>query len=504
MSVNPGFDDFVKSNKAKLHKTDTSGSREGAVGYLLWGDGVHVLSGPSNGRVRVRARGQLEGWISESDLGGESLLEIYIIDVGQGDGILIKTSDFRHLMIDGGFPRRKQPTGKNAADFVDWKFVRDYGLESIALDAMVCSHNDADHYGGLADLLDSAQDAELDAAGVSVDAFFHAGVCWWAPGRNLGRVGTADGESYLVSLIDDRDSALEALDGVDERHLQGDWRDFIEKVCAVRTADGDPTPMMRLGHRPGSPIRTLPGFGPEDGDGATIHILGPIEEECDAAPALRLLSKSEPGQNTNGHSILFRLDFGRARVLLTGDLNKRSQKHLLDAFAGQRIEFQCDVAKACHHGSDDVSMAFLQAMNPAATVISSGDAEGHDHPRAAIVAASGATGYLSIRDDEIQTPLVYATEMARSVGLGKLVTLRLPDGSDIGEDALAGVRATYKEVKAGDIRATTKTKSLERGFLVTGVVYGLVNIRTDGDKILLATMDEKDSDWSVKAFRSRF
>jgi hypothetical protein len=49
--------------------------------------------------------------------------------------------------------RASQPSGKNAADFVDWKFVKDYGLERIHLDVMMASHNDADHYGGLSDLL---------------------------------------------------------------------------------------------------------------------------------------------------------------------------------------------------------------------------------------------------------------------------------------------------------------------------------------------------------------
>ena len=44
-------------------------------------------------------------------LSGESLLELYFVDVGQGDGVLIKKPGFRHLMIDGGFPRSTQDTG---------------------------------------------------------------------------------------------------------------------------------------------------------------------------------------------------------------------------------------------------------------------------------------------------------------------------------------------------------------------------------------------------------
>ena len=33
-------------------------------------------------------------------------------------------------------------------------------------------------------------------------------------------------------------------------------------------------------------------------------------------------------------------------------------------------------------------------------------------------------------------------------------------------------------------------------------MFGLVNIRTDGDHILLATMEEKGTDFDVKVFRT--
>ena len=128
-------------------KLDSGKKRE-----LLWGDLCRnvVINGDE---ARVTARGA-KGTIPASALGGQSLLEFYFIDVGQGDGVLVKTPDNRHILIDAGYNRAKQPTGKNAADFVDWKFVRDYGMDFIELDAMIASHNDADHYGGLWDLLD--------------------------------------------------------------------------------------------------------------------------------------------------------------------------------------------------------------------------------------------------------------------------------------------------------------------------------------------------------------
>ncbi len=124
------------------------------VTHLLWGDKVKLKAaeGETDELIKVSARGQ-QGYISKSHLSDKQLLELYFIDVGQGDGVLIKTPDGKHIMIDGGYKRASQQSGKNAADFIDWKFKKDYEMDSIELDAMIASHNDADHYGGLWDLI---------------------------------------------------------------------------------------------------------------------------------------------------------------------------------------------------------------------------------------------------------------------------------------------------------------------------------------------------------------
>ena len=231
-----------------------------------------------------------------------------------------------------------------------------------------------------------------------------------------------------------------------------------------------------------------------------------LNRKFDGQPALHNYGSS-PSKNTNGNSLLLRLDYKRSRILMTGDLNRDSQRALLADYTGQRIEFQCDVAKSCHHGSDDVSYEFLSAMRPAVTVISSGDNEGHDHPRPAIIAASATTGYLEISGDRILTPLVYATELARSVNLGKptRLTVAHPNGNTVVEqDQLSTVTVNAKVTKAGDLNPTTVSRSLGRTYIVAGLIYGLVNVRTDGNKILCATLNEKDNTWQVKTFTSRF
>src|SRR5690606_29942749 len=70
-------------------------------------------------------------------------------------------------------------------------------------------------------------------------------------------------------------------------------------------------------------------------------------------------------------------------------------------------ELQVDAAKACHHGSNHFHYGFLQAINSAATVISSGDDESYCHPRPDTLGAIGKCGY----GDK---PLIFSTEIARS------------------------------------------------------------------------------------------
>ncbi|MTD93053.1 hypothetical protein GIW81_01750 [Hyphomicrobium sp. xq] len=501
------FDDFIGADEAKLYNDDGK-----VIRYGLWGDGVKRLGGRQiDGRVKVKLRDK-EGWIDAGALGGRSLLEFYFIDVGQGDGILIKTPGFRHILIDAGYPRRSQNTGKSGADFVDWKFVKDYGLDAIHLDALIASHNDYDHYGGLADLLDVEQEGELDAGSMTVEAIYHAGVSWWVKptgGRWLGEMETTDDGKFLVQLLGNRTHARKVTREGADPILQGEWRDFVEKLLVAKTLDGSSTPISRLS-RPATAIQSgtslhLPGFAEASDTEPRVEILGPVEHRVNGKPALRSLG--DTSKNTNGNSILLRVDYGRVRVLLTGDLNKAAQRTLLNDYEGDRLQFKCDVAKACHHGSDDVSFEFLQAMEAGCTVISSGDGEGHDHPRPRIVAASGQTGFVTVERDEVITPLVYSTELARSISVGRAVGLSLDEGGGVRELAqndFGESKLKYRERGVGALGETNGETLLRNTRVMTRLIYGLVNVRTDGQRILAATMNEKDGSWAIKSFSSRF
>jgi beta-lactamase superfamily II metal-dependent hydrolase len=504
MPFDPQFDDYLAADSARAY-FDEAGKKEDPGFYLLWGDGVKLLGSSMSGlRSRIKARGKT-GWIDKAALGGKSLLEFYFIDVGQGDGVLIKTADFRHMLLDAGYPRSAQPTGKSGADFVDWKFAKDYGTDTIRLDAMISSHIDWDHHGGLNDILDVSQIAELDCQHITVEAFYHGGLSHWKAfdgvPEGLGPFTPKtppSAKKWFTRLLSDRASCEAAVNGQGAQ-VRGVWGTLIKNVVGAKRADGTPTAIARVSHL----SQSLPGFSAADA--THIKVLGPVEESVAGAPALRRMG-SEQGQNTNGTSILLRFDYGKTRTLLTGDLNKRAHQMLLEHYEGVESEFACDVAKSCHHGSDDVSYAFMNHVKAACTVISSGDAEGHDHPRPKIVAASGLAGYATFKNDELITPLVYSTELARSIMVGKTTFLKstAADGAVTQIPDLSKFEIGYDFTPPGALNPSKGTKKLDKARVMHKLIYGLVNIRTDGTKILAATMNEGDGSFSVKSFNSRF
>lgn len=69
-------------------------------------------------------------------------LQIYYLDVGQGDSTLIRTPKNQYILIDAG----NNDQGKNVV-----KYMNHLGVKT--LDAMIATHPDADHIGGLDDVL---------------------------------------------------------------------------------------------------------------------------------------------------------------------------------------------------------------------------------------------------------------------------------------------------------------------------------------------------------------
>jgi hypothetical protein len=474
---------YVKPFTARL--ADEAGKR---VMTLLWGDPVDVLDGAGD-RVRVRAR-KREGFLPRAALADTGVLELYVIDVGQGDGVLVRTPDDRWHLIDAGIANEDQMTKKGAANFIRWKFIEDLQAPSVALATVLVTHSDYDHYGGLVDVL-SGQLRDGRTFGISVDDFYHSGIGRFAAAPKLGReepgrvaplpisgVGPGRDGRFITELLSGKTSFRTPA-----RPFEPTFATYARLVAKVAKR------VRRLSHRD----RFLPGYAPGESD-VTIAVLGPILEELESGRrGLRALGGESITRN--GHSIVLRLDYGNARILLTGDLNSKSQQLLLSYQA--ETEFAVDVAKACHHGSEDVDVSFLRAMAARATVISSGDNEDYSHPRPVVMGASARYGREARSSSgEILPPLVYSTELARSVKLAFVdavsVLVQAPPPTQV-VPANVSVRLT---------QARPPNRSLDRTPVAADLVYGLVNVRTDGHHVLCATLEEKGTEFDVKVFRA--
>jgi beta-lactamase superfamily II metal-dependent hydrolase len=462
---------------------------------LIWGDPCRELE-KSGERTRVRARGE-EGWVSTDALGDESLLEIYVIDVGQGDGVLMKTPDGKWHLIDAGVSNEEQMTKKGTANFLYWKFLTELQHDRIALENVILSHPDFDHYGGLLNLLAGY----LPPAGrperrfqVEVGTFYHCGMGRFTSPNPLGaqREGeVAEFPQGPHGLPTEGSFITELLDSVEDfRNPQRPFKDeFADLARLVGTV---PRNVRRLT----SSDRHLPGYGPDSDSACEIHVLGPLVEQLkDGGEGLRWLENASVTRN--GHSIVLRIDYKDARILLTGDLNTKSQQLLLSYHPA--AEFTVDVAKGCHHGSDDISLDFVKAMGARATVISSGDNENYAHPRPRVMGASARYGReaVDVRGRTLP-PLLYSTELARSVKLA--YALRLAARGEAGAEPID--LAFDGEFPVAYWDPEEDPRPIAGAPLAIDLIYGLVNIRTDGETILLATMQEKGANFDIRTFRA--
>ena len=456
---------------------------------LLWGDPLQEVARDGE-RVQVRAR-RRTGWLPASAVGETGLLEIYVIDVGQGDGVLLRTpQDDAWHVIDAGIRAAQQMTRKGAANFLRWKFIDDLQRERVQLANMIYTHPDADHYGGLVDLLSGVL-PDGRTFGIDVERFWHNGIARFKSAPVLGAIRADSSRTGFANPAMGIDASarfiVELLDGKShfrkpQRAFAGDFATLAELVGRV------PRKVGRLD----AARQWLPGYAPAPG-AASIRVLGPVLEKL-AGGGKGLRDLGSDSVTRNGHSVVLRADYGRARILLTGDLNTASQRLLLGLHGAD--EFTVDVAKGCHHGSDDIDLRFVQAMAARATVISSGDNEDYAHPRPRILGASARYGRESLADDgELMPPLVYSTELARSVGLSFAARARTA--------ALPHVDYAPAQLEAGfNTGATGRYRRLSALPIATDLVYGLVNVRTDGQRILCATMKEGSSDFDFKVFQA--
>lgn len=103
------------------------------------------------------------------------------------------------------------------------------------------------------------------------------------------------------------------------------------------------------------------------------------------------------GGSGNEASVVYRVSYGRASFLITGDLEKSQEEKLLSS----GVDIHAKVLKVGHHGSDTSSSeTFLSAISPRYAVISVGRDNRFGHPKAKTLEKLEAAGIDVYRTDE--------------------------------------------------------------------------------------------------------
>lgn len=166
-------------------------------------------------------------------------LRISVLDVGQGDSILLRPAGSEAVLVDGG------PPGEGIAGL-----LREHGVDSLA--AAVVTHGQSDHEGGVLELLGAIPVATLDY-GEAGPRLLGAGA---AAGARPQRLAEGDelrfGELRLEvlwpprELLSDAPMDADELDaaGIDPNHLAlvmlAEWRHFSMLLTADAEAEATP------------------------------------------------------------------------------------------------------------------------------------------------------------------------------------------------------------------------------------------------------------------------
>ncbi len=379
---------------------------DGRTWEHYWGDPVeHMPAGDLPGKMRVRMRGEdgrlWDGFISDKTrLRSTPVLWLSMIDVQQGDGLILETPGGKTVLIDGG-------DNKLFARHAAKRYPGSSDTRPKIVDAIIVTHGDADHFKGLSEI--RASESSSKSLFIAPRRIFHNGLVK-RPGNLPDNKKRPDVEMFgATRKVDGRTFAIELVDdprGVVASERNGPFNEWCATLDhwgdRTAAATGKAMEVRRIDHRSGDAFAFLAE------EGIQIELHGPIVEDAAGAAGLRFFRK--PPKNAalmvgtvagaggavsashtiNGHSISFRMRYGNVRFLMTGDLNHESMQMLREALPDASLA--TDILKTPHHGSSDFEMNYLLEAAPVVSLISSGDenaSKEHIHPRATLMAALG-------------------------------------------------------------------------------------------------------------------
>ncbi|MBP3878965.1 MAG: DNA internalization-related competence protein ComEC/Rec2 [Lachnospiraceae bacterium] len=266
---------------------------------------------------------------------GRSGLEIHMLDIGQGDSIVVEMPGGQNILIDGG-----STTVSDVGRYRILPFLKYEGIRK--LDYIFVTHTDLDHINGIMELFDMMADGttSLRADTLVMPYLREKGEAW----EEL----CAKAEKAGMRVI---------------RVRAGDAFHFYADNAVKNNAAG------------GTQARAAEGGLPD----VSLTILGP-DPGRETAPV-----------NANAQCIVAAMTFGKFDCLLTGDVVEEGEENLLGILERTGREFE--VLKVAHHGSKySTPEKLLQIIRPDLCLISAGRYNRYGHPHAELLDRLYAAG----------------------------------------------------------------------------------------------------------------
>ena len=138
-----------------------------------------------------------------------------------------------------------------------------------------------------------------------------------------------------------------------------------------------------------------------DQQGLEVTIPAPGDKLALGGVDMTVVGPVKSYAETNDTSIVVLADYSETRFLFTGDMETPAENDMLD-YWGDRINWNVDVLKAGHHGSDTSSgYRFVYEADPEYAIVSVGTGNTYGHPSESILSRYGDAGIPLFRTDEL-------------------------------------------------------------------------------------------------------
>jgi len=321
----------------------------------------------------------------------DDLMRIWIVYVGQGDGILIQLpgkcnydpdsaddvtsrTETVDIMIDGGSHSPQNET------LMENFLLRLYDAPAI-IEHAVITHHDGDHVKGLIRI--------LTGNSIGIESIYHNGLASYRRGkRNFSDSTTAKeavrerssgqlvrGMAFLDPDDDDQGKKLResylinTKQALQQRFNNDEFQGVYTELANAVLEEEDPIEVSTFQRcvENGSFIEERESQLNRGADLSDIEfrLIWPLQ---------RARKYGGWSETINGNSVTFRLDYGDFSMLFTGDHNEKSEEklveHLNETYESDLLNV--DVLKVPHHGSWHGYETFFRNIGPVLSVATMG------------------------------------------------------------------------------------------------------------------------------------